>query len=78
MDDSHREAPTHQELSLGLTSPTPVLCGAGVVPVGLGRVRATWSQLYSQLNEEQCKDELSPGRSKRGSRTWKKKQKHVK
>lgn len=27
MDDSHPEAPTHQELSLGLTSPTCVLCG---------------------------------------------------
>lgn len=76
MDDSHTETPTHQEFSPGLTSPIPVLSGAGVVPVGLGRVRTTWTQLYSQLNslgwKELCKDELSPGRSKRGNKTWKK------
>lgn len=77
MDNSHTEAPTHQELSLGLTSPTPVLCGTGVVPMGLGRVRTTWAQLYSQLNslgwKEMRKDELSPQRSKRRNKTWKKK-----
>lgn len=53
-------------MSLGLTSPTPVLCGAGVVPVGLGRVRTTWTQLYSQLYslgwKEMCKDELEEAR----------------
>lgn len=75
MDDSHTETPT-QELSLGLTSPTLVLCGAGLVPVGLGKVRTTRTQFYSQLNslgwKEMCKAKLSPGRSKRGNRPWKK------